>query len=194
MMLWTLSLTAQETGFKIGDKVTDFNLKNVYGAKMGMSSYANAKGFIIIFTCNHCPYSVKYEDRIIELHNKYINKGYPVIAINPNDPKVSPEDSYKKMKVRAEEKKFPFNYLYDADQSVAKTYGATRTPHVFLVKKEDNGDLKLVYKGAIDNNPDDATAATKHYVQQALVELGLGASISEPETKSIGCTIKWKKK
>ena len=93
-------------GYEVGDKAEDFKLKNVDGKMVSLSDYEDAKGFIVIFTCNHCPYAKLYEDRIIELNNKYAPKGYPVIAINPNDPVVQPEDSYDEMKVRAKEKGF----------------------------------------------------------------------------------------
>ena len=100
-------------GYKIGDKAIDFKLKNVDGKMVSMADFKDAKGFVVIFSCNHCPYVVAYEDRMIELHNKYAPKGFPVIAINPNDPEVQPQDSFEKMIERANEKKFPFVYLLD---------------------------------------------------------------------------------
>jgi peroxiredoxin len=126
------------------------------------------------------------------LHNKFVAQGYPVIAINPNDPKVAPDDSYAKMKERAKEKNFPFVYLYDETQSVAKQFGAVRTPHVYLVHNE-NGKKIVKYIGAIDNNWEDASAADQQYVEQAINNLKEGNPIAVQETKAIGCTIKWKK-
>jgi peroxiredoxin len=186
----TFSVTAQ--GYKVGDKATDFKLLNVDGTMVSMADYTEAKGFIVIFTCNHCPYSVAYEDRKIELHNKFVDLGYPVIAINPNDTVVQPQDSFSKMQKRANEKGFPYPYLIDAEQTVYKEYGATRTPHVFLLNKE-NDDLIVRYIGAIDNNHEDAASATEKYVESALEALMNGKKIETEFTKAIGCTIKVKK-
>jgi glutathione peroxidase-family protein len=96
------------SGYQIGDMATDFKLKNVDNKMVSMADYKEAKGFIVIFTCNHCPYAVAYEDRIIALDKKYKKLGYPVIAINPNNPEVQPQDSFELMQVRAKEKKFTF--------------------------------------------------------------------------------------
>ncbi|MEC7658907.1 MAG: redoxin domain-containing protein, partial [Bacteroidota bacterium] len=116
-------------GYQIGDVATDFSLPNVDGKMVSLSDYADAKGFIVIFTCNTCPYSVAYEDRIIALDNKYSGQGYPVIAINPNDPAAIDGDELSDMKVRAEEKGFTFPYLQDVGQQIYPQYGATKTPH-----------------------------------------------------------------
>ncbi len=177
-------------GYQVGDKATDFSLKNIDGQNLSLSAMKEAKGFIVVFTCNHCPFSKLYEDRIIALDAKYKSQGYPVIAINPNDPIKQPEDSFDKMKVRASEKGFTFPYLFDETQEIARTYGAARTPHVFVLKKEKN-DLIVKYIGAIDNNAQDAAAASKLYVEQAVDALASNKSIEEPFTKAIGCTIKW---
>ena len=123
-------------GYEIGDKAEDFKLKNVDGKMVSMADYKDAKGFIIVFTCNHCPYAIAYEDRIIALDKKYKALGYPVIAINPNDPDVQPGDSFEGMQERASDKEFTFPYLYDATQSTYPKYGATRTPHIFVLNKE----------------------------------------------------------
>jgi hypothetical protein len=155
-----------------------------------MAGSPDNKGYLVIFTCNTCPYSVAYEDRIIDLHNKYAPKGYPVIAINPNDPSVKPGDSFEEMQVRAKEKSFPFPYVFDATQEVTLAYGATNTPHVYVVEKV-NADYLVRYIGAIDNNSKDASAATKKYVEAAVDALLTGNSVSTTSTKAIGCTIKW---
>lgn len=179
-------------GYKVGDKAMDFNLLNVDGKMISMADYEEAKGFILIFTCNHCPYSIAYEDRKIELDNRFVPLGYPVIAINPNDSVVQPQDSYSKMKIRAEEKNFPYPYLLDADQTVFKAYGATRTPHVFVLNKE-NGELIVRYIGAIDDNHEDAADAQQKYVEMAIESLLQGRNPEPDFTKAIGCTIKVKK-
>ncbi|MFN5921410.1 MAG: thioredoxin family protein, partial [Bacteroidota bacterium] len=144
-------LQNENKGYQTGDEVADFSLKNVNGKMVSMSNFKTAKGFIVVFTCNHCPFSQAYESRIIDLHKRYQAKGWPVIAINPNDPVREPEDSYANMQKRALEKKYPFPYLLDDTQEVARRFGATRTPHVFLLKKSDK-KLVLHYIGAIDDN------------------------------------------
>jgi len=191
--LFFISIGAFGQGLKIGDKAPDFTLKSTEGKEINLSDIQGNKGAIVIFTCNHCPFSVAYEDRIIALHNKFKSLGYPVIAINPNDSKRVPEESFKHMKKRAKEKSFPFVYLQDESQEIAKAYGASRTPHVFIVQKETDGSYILRYIGAIDNNTDDPAAADKKYVDNAVNELLLGNTVSLSSTKAIGCSIKWKK-
>jgi peroxiredoxin len=183
---------ANADGYEIGDKATDFRLMNVDGRMVSMADYPDAKGFILMFSCNHCPYSVAYEDRKIALNNKFAPLGYPVIIINPNDSTIVPQDSFSNMKVRAKAKQFPFPYLLDADQTVFQTYGATRTPHVFLLNREA-GDLIVRYIGAIDNNSQDAEAATERYVESAIRNLMEGNDPDPATTRAIGCTIKFKK-
>ena len=185
------AFTTVNTGYKVGDKVGDFDLKNVDKKMVSLSGLQNNKGAIVIFTCNHCPFSIAYEDRIIELHKKYESLGYPVIAINPNDEKKVPEDSYKNMIKRAKEKKFPFVYLHDATQETARTYGAVRTPHVYILSK-NSGSYKVEYIGAIDNNSQEPEAVTERYVEKAIDELLKGQKVTTTDTKAIGCTIKWK--
>ena len=177
-----------EGGLKVGDTAPDFKLKNINGQMMSLADIDDAEGYIVIFTCNTCPYSVMYEDRIIEANNKYAPMGYPVIAINPNDVGRRPGDSFAEMKVRAKEKGFDFPYLYDETQEVAVAYGATRTPHVYLLDKS----LKVQYIGAIDNNASDAQEANEFYLSDAISALKSGKKPSPDFTKAVGCTIKWK--
>jgi peroxiredoxin len=178
--------------YKVGDKAIDFNLKNVDGKKVTLSDYKAAKGFIIIFTTNHCPYAVKYEDRINALNVKYEKAGYPVIAINSDDSVDNPGDSYSNMQIRAKDKGFTFPYLLDASQDIAKAYGANKTPQVFIVQKTNNG-LIVKYTGAIDDNTEDATAAKQKYVEAAVDALLAGKDVALTSTKAIGCGIKIKK-
>lgn len=180
-------MPSSDGGYGLGEKVEDFSLKNVSGEMVSLSSYKDAKGYIVIFTCNSCPYSVAYEDRIIALHEKYASKGFPVIAINPNDSEKSPKDSYELMIKRSKEKSFPFAYLYDETQDVTKKFGATNTPHVYVL--DENKVIK--YIGAIDNNTRDAKAADKKYVEEAVNSLLNDKEVSVEKTKAIGCTIKW---
>lgn len=178
-------------GYRIGDKATDFRLKNVDGQMVSLSDYKDAKGFIIVFTCNHCPFAQAYEDRIIDLHHRYAPQGFPVVAINPNDPAQQPEDRFDKMVERAKNKKFPYAYLFDEGQKVYPIYGATRTPHVFVLNKTKDG-LIVEYIGTIDDNYKDAKAAQKHYVVDAVEALLAGKKPVVKETKAVGCSIKSK--
>ncbi len=183
---------APDNGYNVGDTARDFKLKNIDGKMVSMADYKDAKGFIVTFTCNSCPFAVAYEDRLIALHNKYAPQGYPVIAINPNDARVSPGDSFDKMQERAREKNFPFPYVYDETQEVTEAYGATRTPHLYVVQKQPDGSLKVAYIGTIDDNYKDAAQVQKKYAEEALNELVSGKPVSRPNTKAIGCTIKWR--
>lgn len=183
------SVAIKTSGYNIGDVADDFSLKNIDGKMVSMSDYKDAKGFIVIFTCNACPYAVKYEDRIIDLDEKFSDNGYPVIAINPNDPDVQPDDSFEKMIVRAKEKGFNFPYIFDEGQKVFPKYGATKTPHVFILNK----DRVVEYIGAIDNNPNDPKSVTEKYVEDAIAAIEKGEKPSPNTTKAIGCSIKSKK-
>ena len=176
-------------GYKPGDVATDFKLKNVDGKFVSLADYSKAKGYIVVFTCNHCPYAVAYEDRIIALDKKYASKGYPVIAINPNDPAAQPKDSYQAMQVRTKEKAFSFPYLFDDGQKIYPQYGATKTPHVFVLNKE-KGKNVVRYIGAIDNNYADAADVSERYVEAAVDALLAGKEVKQTTTAAIGCSIK----
>ena len=179
----------KDSGYQIGDVVSDFELKNVDGKMISLSDYNEAKGFIMTFTCNTCPFAIAYEDRIIALDKKYASKGYPVIAINPNNPLVQPGDSFKAMQQRAKEKGFTFPYLVDEGQKVYPKYGATKTPHMFILQKTKKGNV-VKYIGAIDDNHQDASAVKTKYVENAVDALLKGEEIKQTETKAIGCSIK----
>lgn len=176
------------SGYKIGDTATDFKLKSVDGKMYSMSDYKSAKGFVVVFTCNHCPFAKKYEDRINDLAKKYKSKGYILLAINPNDPSVQPDDSYELMQKRAKEKGFAFPYLFDEGQKIFPQYGATKTPHVFLLDK----NRVVKYIGAIDDNVDSAAEVKEKYLENAIAALESGKTPSPEVTKAIGCSIKTK--
>jgi peroxiredoxin len=160
-------------------------LKNVDGKLVSLADYKGAKGYIVIFDCNTCPYSKVYNQRIIALNEKYASKGVPVIAINSNS---GAGDTYDDMVRVAKKKNLKYPYVFDETQKVAKAYGATNTPHVFVL----NASLKVAYIGAIDDNPRNPEAATKHYVQDAVEAMLAGKSAPIAKTKAIGCGIKWK--
>ncbi|RRJ89267.1 thioredoxin family protein [Flavobacterium macacae] len=176
-------------GYKVGDIATDFSLKNIDSKKVALKDFKDAKGYIVIFTCNHCPYAQAYEDRIVALDKKYKKLGYPVIAINPNNPEKQKEDSFDLMKVKAKEKGFTFPYLLDEGQKVYPQYGATKTPHVYVLQKTPKGNV-VKYIGAIDDNYGDETAVKQKYVQNAVDALLKNKEVSVKETKAIGCSIK----
>lgn len=184
---------AYSAGYQVGDKATDFKLKNVDRKFVSLSNYPDAKGFVVVFTCNGCPYAQAYQDRIVAIDKKYKSKGYPVIAINPNDPEIAPADSYDNMVSVAKEKGFTFPYLMDEKQDVYKTYGATRTPHVYVLQRKGS-DLVVQYIGTIDDNYQDATKVTTPYLANALDALIAGKTPEPAATKAIGCGIKDKNK
>jgi len=175
-------------GLSVGDIAPDFNLMNVEGEMVSLSDYEGAKGFIVTFTCNTCPYAKMYEDRLIETHNEMEPKGYPIVAIQPNDPEVQPGDNLEAMKQRAEEKDFPFEYLFDKGQKVYPQYGAERTPHIFLLDK----NRKVHYIGALDDNARNPEAVEQRYVVDAIEAMEAGKKVDPAMTKAIGCTIKTK--
>lgn len=187
-----LGLSVQAQGYKPGDVASDFNLKNVDNKMVSLADYKDAKGFIVIFTCNACPYSVAYEDRIIALDKKYKPLGYPVIAINPNDPEASPKETFQLMQQRAADKGFTFPYMQDLGQSVYPKYGATKTPHIYILQK-DKKQLLVRYIGAIDDNYKDASDVSERYVEKAVDALLAGKPVAQATTVAVGCGIKVKK-
>lgn len=175
-------------GYNVGDKAADFKLRNIDGKMVSLADNKAAKGYIVVFTCNTCPFAKAYESRIVDLNTKYAPKGYPVVAINPNDPAVAPGDSYADM----QKKKYAFPYLVDDNQQVAKAFGATRTPHLYVLTKK-GADFVVSYIGAIDDNSEDAKLAKTKYVENAMTEILAGKPATTSSTKAIGCTIKWKR-
>ena len=172
-------------GYKIGEVATDFKLKNVDGKMFSLSDIENAKGYIVTFTCNECPFAKMYEDRLIDIHNKYASKGYSVVAINPNSPE-NADEGFEAMQKRATEKGFPFVYLVDEGQEIYPQYGAVRTPHVFLLDKE----RKVQYIGSVDDNSRSAKDVKVKFLENAIEALEKGEKPNPNLTKAIGCPIK----
>lgn len=172
----------------IGDIAQDFSLLGTDNKMHSLADYPKAKGFIIIFTCNHCPFSVAYEDRIIALHNTYSKLGCLVIAINSNDTISYPEDNFSNMCLRAKSKGFQFPYVIDASQTIYPKFGATKTPHVFLLDEKRT----LRYMGAIDDASNQEEVEEK-YLEKAIDALLKGKDINPKITKAIGCSIKVRK-
>lgn len=186
--MFMFTANAQD-GYTVGDMATDFSLENIDGKMISLSNYKDAKGFIVIFTCNTCPYAVAYEDRIEALNKKYASKDYPVIAIMPNNTAVKPGDNMDAMRARAKAKGFTFPYIMDKDQSIYPQYGATKTPHVYVLQRTTKGN-QVKYIGAIDDNYKDADAVVETYVADAVDALLKNEEVKIKETRAIGCTIK----
>lgn len=172
---------------KLGDKAIDLTLIGVDDKTHSLSDYAN-KLLVVIFSCNHCPYVRAWEDRLVKIQLDYANRGVQLITINSNDASKYPDDDFPGMKERARLKNFNFPYLHDMEQKVAKSYGAQRTPEVFLFDVQKI----LRYHGTIDDNYDDPRAVKIHYLRNALDALLQGKKVSLGETEPVGCTIKWK--
>lgn len=181
-----------QNGYQVGDIAANFSLKNVDGKQVSLTDYTNAKGYILVFTCNTCPVAKAYQDRVEALNKEFASKGYPVIAINTNDPQTSPGDSFAKMQERAKEKNFSYAYLEDPNHIYTKKYGATKTPHTFILTKTAKGN-EIAYIGAIDNDQEGANTAKVTYVKNAIDLLLQGKKPIITNTKAIGCSIKWKK-
>jgi len=175
---------------KLGDRAPEFSLPGTDGKTHSLASLKGSKATIVVFSCNHCPYVIMNEDRLIAAARDYAGKGVGMAAINANDAAAHPEDSFTEMKARASEKKFPFAYLRDESQDAARAYGATNTPHLFVF----DADLRLAYTGSIDddNKYNARKKAERLYLRDALDDLVAGRAVRLPETHAIGCTIKWK--
>ncbi|MBI1744771.1 thioredoxin family protein [Candidatus Acetothermia bacterium] len=173
---------------KFGDVAPEFNLPGVEGKNHKLADHKSKKAVAVIFSCNHCPYVKAFEDRMIALARDYAPKSVQFLLINANDPVKYPSDSFEQMAVHAKEKNYPFPYLHDASQQIAKAYGAQRTPEVFLF---DNS-FKLRYRGTIDDSVDDPNKVTKRYLKDALDAVVAGREPATKETAPVGCTIKWK--
>ena len=168
--------------------MADARMKTAAGAEVSIADVKGAKGTLVVFTCNACPFSKKWEERIVQLGNQASKKGIGVIAINANDPGVNAGDDYATMVTRAKQRGMKFAYAMDATSNIARAFGATRTPEAFLF------DAKglLVYHGTIDDNADDAKAVKRPYLANAVWAVAGGKAVPVAETKSLGCGIKFR--
>ena len=173
----------------IGDKGIDFDLPGVDGKNHSLGTFNDKKAVVVTFTCNHCPYAKAYEDRLVAVQSDYESKGVALVAINANEDKNYPDDGFDHMATRAKEKGFNFPYLRDESQEIAHAYGAERTPELFLLDSQDT----LRYHGTVDDNYDDPASVKVSYLRDALDAVLAGQSVATPETKVVGCTIKWLK-
>lgn len=172
--------------------IVDFSLLNVNGKYLSLKDYPDAKGFMIVFTCNHCPFAKLYPPRLNKLNSKYQPLGVPLFAISSTDTLLYEEDMYPQMKLKAKSEKFNFPYLYDGTQQVAKAFGAQKTPHAFLVWKEKD-QWVVKYSGAIDDNGMEPKLVQNRYLSNAVDAMLSGETIQEKETRSIGCQIMFRK-
>ncbi len=175
----------------VGNVVHDFALKNVDSKMVSLHDFADAKGFIVVFTCNHCPFAKLYSKRFNDLNSKYIAKGVPFLAINSMDTLVYEEESFELMKNKAQHDNFNFPYLYDCMQTVGKDFKAEHTPHAFVIWKENN-QWVIKYSGAIDDNGEHPEKANP-YIANAVDDLLHGKPVKMPETQSFGCAIFYRK-
>jgi thiol-disulfide isomerase/thioredoxin len=185
------------TTLAIGSAAPDFDLPGVDGKNRKLADFGDAKVLVVVFTCNHCPTAQAYEDRLIRLHDDYVGKGVAVVAINPNDSLAvrldelgysDLGDTLEEMKVRAEQKKFPFPYLDDGrTQAVARAYGAVATPHVFVF----DGDRKLRYQGRVDDSETKPDRVKRHDARNAIDALLAGKAPPVEKTNVFGCSTKW---
>jgi len=178
-MAFTLSL---------GQSAPDFNLPGVDGKNYSLASFKSAKLLLVVFSCNHCPYVVGSEQRMINLYNDFAPRGMAMIAINSNETENHPADAFDHMVTRSREKKLPWVYVRDESQSVAKAYGALRTPHFYLF----DANRKLRYTGRLDDNPKVAASAKTHELRDAIEALLAGKEPTVPMTNPLGCNVKWK--
>ncbi len=167
---------------------TTFSLPATDGRMISSESFTGSKGLIVIFTCNHCPTAVAYEERIKAIQKKAAESGIQLLAISSNDTARFPQDDFANMKIRASQKGFLFPYCFDESQEIAKNFGAERTPHAFLL----NSRMEIIYSGSIDDNAENPNAVQEKFLENSMIELLDGRGISKSKTQAVGCTIKWK--
>ena len=171
---------------ELGAAAPDFDLLGTDGRRHSLSSFGAKPILAVVFSCNHCPYVKAYENRMVEIQNDYGGKGVQLVAINSNDEKSYPEDSFDEMVKRVKEKSFNFPYLRDEQQTVVEAYGAVCTPHVFVFDRS----RRLRYRGRIDDSKDPANVKSPD-LRNALDDLVEGRDVRVPDTRPFGCSIKW---
>ena len=181
------SIQAAELGIGSQMPNTDYLLNDISGNQITLNEIKGENGTLIIFSCNTCPWVIRWEDRYVEIANSYLKKGIGMIAINSNVARFNGDDSLYKMKKHAKEKKYNFPYAQDPKAKLAYAFGATKTPHVYLFNDKDN----LVYRGAIDDNARDADAVEEPFLSNAIDQLLAGQKIKKTTSKAIGCSIKF---
>ena len=173
--------------------ISDFSLKDINGKFVSLKDFPGAKGFIVLFTCNHCPFANLYYSRMNELNTKYSKLGVPLLAISSSDTINFEDDTYEMMQQKAKEEHFNFPFLYDNMQDVARDFNAQKTPHAYVIWKEQ-GKWIVKYNGAIDDNGAHADLVQHHYMADAIDQLLAGKEVAVTETRSIGCQIGFRKR
>lgn len=171
---------------QLGAKAPEFHLPATDGKTYGLTDFASAKALVIFFTCNHCPYVINSDEVTRKTAEKFASR-VPFVAINSNSKTTVPADSFEKMKERMQEHHFPWVYLYDKSQAIAKAYGALRTPHFYLFDEE----RRLVYTGRGVDSPRDISKMQVNDLERAIEEHLSGKPVSIPLTNPIGCNVKW---
>jgi peroxiredoxin len=187
-LLLLLSLVLVAAGKKKERVVDDFSLLNVDGLMISLADYPDARGFVVVFTCNHCPFAKLYPPRFNDFYSKYASQGVPLIAISSTDTVMYEEDTFSRMRAKAANEHFVFPYLWDANQTVAKNFNAQKTPHAFVIWKE-KGRWVVKYNGAFDDNGANPEKVQESYVVNAVEALLAGKKVTVKETQSIGCQI-----
>jgi peroxiredoxin len=175
-------------GMPIGTSAPAFSLPGVDGETRSLDSFSDAELLVVVFTCNHCPYAIACEDRLIAIQDDYRDQGVQLVAINPNDDEKYPDDSFDKMTERAAAKGFNFPYLRDESQEVARAYDAACTPDVFVFDRE----RKLLYNGRVDDNWKEPAQVTRRELRAVLDAALQGKTVDFEHVPSMGCSIKWK--
>lgn len=189
LALAALLLAAPAAALELGAAIpaADVTMKNVDGEAVSIAAIAGKSGTLVVFTCNHCPWAKAWEERLAALGNAARARGIGVIAINSNDPKSSPNDAFAPMVERARQRGFQFPYVVDAGSTVAKAFGAERTPEVFLFDARGT----LVYHGTVDDNAERPDEVKQHFLRDALDAVAAGKPVAVAQTKALGCTIKF---
>ena len=176
----------------VGKEINDFSLRNIDNEMVSLSNYKNAKGFMVVFTCNHCPFAKLYTNRLNKLHAKYLALDVPLLAINSMDTLVYEDESFERMQEKAQKEQFLFPYLSDALQITGKQFNAKHTPQAFVVWKEKQKWV-VKYSGAMDSNGEHPELA-KPFLANAVDDLLNNKAVATPETESFGCAIFYRKK
>lgn len=172
-----------------GTPLPEFSLPATDGKTYSHRDFLNQKPLVVMFICNHCPYVKAIEDRLITLGNDLKKVGIHVVAICSNDSASYPEDSFENLRARAQEKNYPFVYLHDESQKIAQSFGAICTPDYFVYDAQG----QLAYRGRLDDSWKEPSLVHNRELYNAVLELNDGKPISQPQTPSMGCSIKWVK-
>ena len=190
ILLFSALVLSSFVVFEKEKSINDFRLKNALNSKfVSLSDYKNAKGFVVVFTCNKCPMAKFYTKRLNEINLKYKKLGIPLLALNSMDTLAYAEESFTLMQKKSKKEQFNFPYLQDKSQTIAKEFNATHTPQAFVIWKNKLGKYTIKYQGAIDDNAGEPEKATQHFLTNAIDELLLKKEVSTPKSESFGCRI-----